>query len=103
MTVTARLELNIVSSYPGYVGHWSLRKDAELAGVPAKGDDVEVSEDSWMEVKYVVFKLDGTLLVRLLSKELSVLQTKETLMYVLSLATEHGWTQIGGPWKDQGR
>lgn len=98
--ITVDVELPIVSSVPGRVGNWSLRKTMRLTAVPHADDLIELAE-GWAaaRVKTVVFSDGGKVHVRLVAPSTN---SPWILDEYAKLANDHGWEQSGGPWKDQG-
>jgi len=93
------LSQGIYSEVPGRVGNWDIVRRVELPAVPRAGDWVEPAEN-WglVPVRYTAFVLNGTPEVVL---EPVKTDSPERLDEVDRLVSDHGWKQIGGPWRDQ--
>lgn len=96
---TVTLSLTVYSSTAGQAGSWTIERRVRLPRVPVAGDQV-CWHDGWANesVKTVVLPVDGPAHV-----ELHPISTDspDRLAELACMVDEHGWMQLGGPWKGQ--
>lgn len=99
MTVKVTVTYSVYSSVPGQVGNWALAKDFQLSRAPVPGEYIEPATGWAAErVKDVFHLADGVVHVRLVTCQTD---SPVILADLHRLVTEHGWQQLGGPWKGQ--
>jgi len=97
--VEVALEQTVYSTVPGRVGNWNITRRVTLPAVPRAGDWVEPANGWGLEpVRGTSFLADGPPVVAL---QPVATDDPARLEELDRLVTEHGWTQLGGPWRQQ--